>query len=197
MQSSRAELIAETAITLLAERGMRGLTHRAVDEAAGLPPGSTSNLARTRAALLELALIRLTELGEQDYNVTNIGEAAGVDVAKALGITVIDLIAQVLYEKIYGDGRRITIALYELALEATRRPELRGLYDKAHARFGQATTALMDQIGSSEPARHGRQLTAFTTGLTFYAIADAAHEPTLDELRRAIADFLRWAAPGR
>ncbi|MFC6576320.1 hypothetical protein ACFQBS_06085 [Planomonospora parontospora] len=62
MKSQRAELVAETAITLLAERGMRGLTHRAVDEAAGLPPGSTSNLARTRSALLELALARLTEL---------------------------------------------------------------------------------------------------------------------------------------
>ncbi|NUS01248.1 MAG: TetR/AcrR family transcriptional regulator, partial [Nonomuraea sp.] len=30
----RAETVADTAITLLAERGMRGLTHRAVDEAA-------------------------------------------------------------------------------------------------------------------------------------------------------------------
>lgn len=40
---------------------MRGLTHRAVDEAAGLPQGSTSNLARTRAALLEAAVRRLAE----------------------------------------------------------------------------------------------------------------------------------------
>ncbi|MFC7648743.1 TetR/AcrR family transcriptional regulator [Streptosporangium lutulentum] len=62
MKPQRAELIAETAVTLLAERGMRGLTHRAVDEAAGLPPGSTSNLARTRSALLELTLARLTEV---------------------------------------------------------------------------------------------------------------------------------------
>ncbi|MEV1172971.1 TetR/AcrR family transcriptional regulator, partial [Nonomuraea sp. NPDC049784] len=61
----RSETVADTAITLLAERGMRGLTHRAVDEAAGLPPGSTSNLARTRAALLELTLARLTELEMQ------------------------------------------------------------------------------------------------------------------------------------
>ncbi len=58
---SRAELIADTALALLAERGMRGLTHRAVDEAAGLPPGSTSNHARTRAALLKAAVRRLAE----------------------------------------------------------------------------------------------------------------------------------------
>ncbi|HLL33473.1 MAG TPA: TetR/AcrR family transcriptional regulator, partial [Streptomyces sp.] len=49
---SRADLVADTALALLAERGMRGLTHRAVDEAAGLPQGSTSNVARTRQALL-------------------------------------------------------------------------------------------------------------------------------------------------
>ncbi|MFC7719614.1 hypothetical protein [Nonomuraea recticatena] len=63
----RSETVAEAAITLLAERGMRGLTHRAVDELAGLPSGSTSNLARTRAALLELTLLRLTELEEYAF----------------------------------------------------------------------------------------------------------------------------------
>ena len=34
------------------ERGVHGLTHRAVDQAAGLPQGSTSNLFRTRQALV-------------------------------------------------------------------------------------------------------------------------------------------------
>ncbi|MER6985055.1 TetR/AcrR family transcriptional regulator, partial [Streptomyces carpinensis] len=59
--ASRPERVADAALALLAERGMRGLTHRAVDEAAGLPQGSTSNLARTRQALLDLAVRRLAE----------------------------------------------------------------------------------------------------------------------------------------
>ncbi|MGI5353970.1 TetR/AcrR family transcriptional regulator [Streptomyces sp. CA-252508] len=59
--TARADLIADAALTLLAERGMRGLTHRAVDEAAGLPQGSTSNYARTRQALLETAVRRLAD----------------------------------------------------------------------------------------------------------------------------------------
>src|SRR4051794_30664127 len=58
----RLVLIGDTAIRLLVERGMRGLTHRAVDESAGIPAGSTSYYARTRAALLELALARMTVL---------------------------------------------------------------------------------------------------------------------------------------
>ncbi|MGA5424823.1 TetR/AcrR family transcriptional regulator [Streptomyces lavendulocolor] len=59
--TARADLIADAALALLAERGMRGLTHRAVDEAAGLPQGSTSNYARTRQALLETAVRRLAD----------------------------------------------------------------------------------------------------------------------------------------
>jgi DNA-binding transcriptional regulator YbjK len=38
----RRVLITSAAIETLASGGMRGLTHRAVDQAAGIPPGSTS-----------------------------------------------------------------------------------------------------------------------------------------------------------
>jgi hypothetical protein len=47
---SRRALIADTAISTLARDGMRGLTHRAVDRAAGLPEGSASYHFRTRQA---------------------------------------------------------------------------------------------------------------------------------------------------
>lgn len=57
-----ARIVNNAAIAILAGRGMRGLTHRAVDEAAGLPSGTTSNYAPTRAALIELSLARMTEL---------------------------------------------------------------------------------------------------------------------------------------
>lgn len=40
-------------MTLIGTEGMRALTHGRVDAAASLPPGSTSNHFRTRAALLE------------------------------------------------------------------------------------------------------------------------------------------------
>jgi DNA-binding transcriptional regulator YbjK len=190
MQSPRAELVAETAITLLAERGMRGLTHRAVDEAAGLPPGSTSNLARTRAALLELTLTRLSELEEQHFAlagaaVSETDLAALADLESSVG----SMIAAVLHEQIYSDRRR-TIARYELALEATRRPELRVIYDQAGQPFRTAATALMELAGSPDPARHGRQLVAFCEGVMFDAIAGAGSEPSLTDLEAAAADML-------
>ncbi|WP_455132609.1 TetR/AcrR family transcriptional regulator, partial [Microbacterium aurum] len=50
--ASKREQVLDAAITVLGERGPRGLTHRAVDERAGLPTGSASNYFRTRDALL-------------------------------------------------------------------------------------------------------------------------------------------------
>jgi DNA-binding transcriptional regulator YbjK len=204
MQSPRAELIAEAAITLLAERGMRGLTHRAVDEAAGLPAGSTSNLARTRAALLELTLTRLTELEEQYFTLAGVpAPGAGRDdtIAEFASAVAADLVAgqaklgagmigRLMYEQIYS-GRRRTIARYELALEATRRPELRVIYDEAGRPFRESAVVLMELAGSPDPERHGRELVAFCEGLMFYAIAGAGAEPTLADLEAAAADALR------
>ncbi|MFI0355263.1 TetR/AcrR family transcriptional regulator [Actinomadura sp. 9N407] len=183
MRSPRAELVAETAITLLAERGMRGLTHRAVDDAAALPPGSASNVARTRAALLELTLERMNELEERQFQI--VGVPPGPGEGKALA----DLLAGLLHAQITQDRRR-TLARYELALEATRRPELRRMYDESGRRFLEPAVALMARAGSPDPERHGRQVVAFGEGLMFYALAGAGTDPTLNELRLAMTDFL-------
>src|SRR6266702_3933391 len=59
---SRQTDIADAAIATLARDGMRGLTHRAVDRAAGLPEGSVSYYFRTRQALLQATAERLAEL---------------------------------------------------------------------------------------------------------------------------------------
>ncbi|MEV0996438.1 TetR family transcriptional regulator C-terminal domain-containing protein [Nonomuraea sp. NPDC050202] len=177
----RSDLVADTAITLLAERGMRGLTHRAVDEAADLPPGSTSNLARTRAALLELTLSRLTELemralaGAYDSDPDEL-ERLPARMAQALHIQLMD--------------RRRTLARYELALEATRRPELRRIYDQAGRRFRDPAVAMLAALGSADPVTHARNLVAFGEGLMFDAIAGAGSVPTPAELEAALDDLL-------
>src|ERR1700742_1194044 len=57
----RRALVADAAIAVLAESGAGGLTHRAVDVAAQLPDGTTSNYFRTRVALLRAAALRMSE----------------------------------------------------------------------------------------------------------------------------------------
>ena len=61
MPDRRTELM-DAALAVVAEKGMKGLTHRAVDAAAHLPEGTTSNYYRNRAALVEAVLERMLEL---------------------------------------------------------------------------------------------------------------------------------------
>ncbi|MFF3847953.1 TetR/AcrR family transcriptional regulator [Streptomyces sp. NPDC002328] len=183
--ASRADLVADTALALLAERGMRGLTHRAVDEAARLPQGSTSNLARTRQALLELAVRRLADrearaLALHEMPDPRFGRAA-----------VVDALALATHRALTRD-RELTLARYELALEATRRPELRAHFDAAGGRFREQLAALVTALGSTAPERHVLSLVAWADGLMFSCVAGSfgARIPSLDEVRTGLRELL-------
>lgn len=182
---SRADLVADAALALLAERGMRGLTHRAVDEAAGLPQGSTSNLARTRQALLELAVRRLADREARVLALEEMPDPrAGLD-------SLVDALALAAHRALT-HHRELTLARYELALEATRRPELRAHFDATGARFRDGLGALVTAMGSTDPARHVLSLTAWADGLLFSCVAGSFHAevPGLDEVRADLREVL-------
>ncbi|MEU1469091.1 TetR family transcriptional regulator [Streptomyces sp. NPDC005761] len=211
--SSRAALIADAALALLAERGMRGLTHRAVDERAGLPQGSTSNYARTRQSLLEAAVRRLAErearvLAPGDLPVPGPGPggpvegtpgpvaaaaAPGEGSGPALGPdALIAGLAAALHRYLTGHPD-LLVCRYELALEATRRPELRAFYDATGRQFREPLEALMAAAGSPEPGRHTLSLVAWCEGLMFSCAAGSHHRsvPTEAELRTGFGELLR------
>jgi DNA-binding transcriptional regulator YbjK len=183
--ASRADLVADTALALLAERGMRGLTHRAVDEAAGLPQGSTSNVARTRQALLELAVRRHAEREARVLALEEMPDPTGGPDALA------DALALAVHRSLT-DGRDLLIARYELALEATRRPELRAFYDATGTVFQEQLAALLGAVGSPDPARHVLSLVAWSDGLMFSCAAGAfsTRVPGLEEIRRGVRELL-------
>jgi DNA-binding transcriptional regulator YbjK len=182
---SRSDLVADTALALLAERGMRGLTHRAVDEAAGLPQGSTSNLARTRQALLELAVQRLAD---REARVLALHEMPDPRAGSAL---LADALALATHRALTRN-RELTVARYELALEATRRPELRAYFDATGARFRDQLATLVTGLGSADPARHTLSLIAWADGLMFSCVAGSfgAEAPSLEELRAGLRELL-------
>ncbi|MEU0190669.1 TetR/AcrR family transcriptional regulator [Streptomyces afghaniensis] len=182
---SRSDLVADTALALLAERGMRGLTHRAVDEAAGLPQGSTSNLARTRQALLELAVRRLAD---REARVLALHEMP--DPRAGTG-SLADALALATHRALTRN-RELTLARYELALEATRRPELRAYFDATGARFRDQLAALVTGMGSTDPARHTLSLIAWADGLMFSCMAGSfgAEVPSLEEVRAGLRELL-------
>lgn len=147
----RRRRIADAVITVLAARGSRGLTHRAVDEVAGLPTGSTSYYFRSRAELLAAAVPRLAEL-----------DAAVLEDDDG---DPLQHLVRTLTDALQGAGRRRTLARYELVLEAARRPEI-------HRELATGTVRMLERMAalfpSSPPERariRARDLLAFIDGL--------------------------------
>ncbi|MFG2874404.1 TetR/AcrR family transcriptional regulator [Streptomyces sp. NPDC048337] len=105
----RAALL-DAAIEVLAREGSRGLTLRAVDAEAAVPTGTASNYFANRAQLLVQILHRTRERLTPDP----------ADLAGPLDTKV--LLGRLL-ERMRRE-RSVHIAMLELRLEATRRPEL-------------------------------------------------------------------------
>lgn len=109
----RSEL-ADAGLDILAESGGRGLTHRAIDRAAGVPIGTTSNYFPTRRDLLGA-------LGQRFYErlvpIADPLATASADHATMAGY-LRDIWARVSAQP------KLTIALLELRLEALRNREL-------------------------------------------------------------------------
>lgn len=118
-EERRAALL-DGAIDVLAEQGARGLTFRAVDTAAEVPAGTASNYFRNRDDLLTQAGGRIYERLQPDANTIarNLRGPRNRKRVEALMHELLDRITA------YRTGY---LALLELRLEATRRPELRKL----------------------------------------------------------------------
>jgi DNA-binding transcriptional regulator YbjK len=203
---SRRALIADAAIAALARDGMRGLTHRAVDRAAGLPEGSASYYFRTRQALLQATVERLAELTSADLlgTANALDPAATVPASTVAGpdstattsppgddLDALATLAAGLAESWLTTGRERLLARYELALEATRRPELRQTLVASGAAIRAVVAGHFAAAGVRDPDQSAAAFVAFIDGLLFDQIAGAgSRELTGAGLRTAIATLL-------
>ncbi|MFD3414063.1 TetR/AcrR family transcriptional regulator [Streptomyces cyaneofuscatus] len=162
----RRDLIADAAISTVASVGLRGLTHRAVDTAAGLPAGSTSYYFRTRSALISACYLRLAELTVADVDRWQ-AEYGGPDPDSAA-----EALAVLLHHWLTV-GRDRQLARFELSLEATRRPELRADLEAAGLAARSRATALLAALGAPRPAQAADLLVAWTDGLLYDRLAGA------------------------
>ncbi|WP_405062676.1 TetR family transcriptional regulator C-terminal domain-containing protein [Kribbella sp. NBC_01505] len=176
----RRDAIADAAIRLVATRGLRGLTHRAVDGEAGLPPGSTSYYLRTRSALLTACLDRL--LARDLETATPTQDQSPTELVAAM---VVGLAAE------RPDG---LIARYELSLEASRQPELRAAIDAGGRQLRERLGQLLAGLGVPDPERAAWPLAAMLDGLLYDRVAgtgstlsEADYE---DGVRRAVGAVL-------
>jgi DNA-binding transcriptional regulator YbjK len=118
VRSARMELLLRSALAVVSEQGLRGLTHRAVDREAGLPEGSCSAYLRTREALV----LALTEY-VADRMADRVRDLA-VELARGPGGD--DRAYATVTRSVLGwlDERDLLVALLELTIQASRDPAL-------------------------------------------------------------------------
>ncbi|MEU3270194.1 TetR family transcriptional regulator [Saccharomonospora sp. NPDC006951] len=121
----RRDLLADASIRVLAEKGSHGLTHRAVDAAAGVPAGTTSRYFRTREALITGIVGRLLTRLDERVAAQEIRPLERTDLEEALVSVLTSMVADLSHEP---------LALFELHLEGTRDAEVRNVLAEALAR---------------------------------------------------------------
>ncbi len=180
---TRQQLVLDAAIDVLGNRGMRNLTHRAVDDRAGLPMGSTSNLFRTREALIKGVLGRLQEREKAGWL-----SLAGEDLADREAM-VVALGAMVRH--LTGEGRLLTLARHAIFVEASHHPALQEQIAQAQRELAGWAVPFVAALGSAHPEADLRVLLSFMDGLMINQLASPA--PGFDPAA-AIATFLRGMA---
>ncbi|MGW5920962.1 TetR/AcrR family transcriptional regulator [Nocardia fluminea] len=196
MSTTRRARIVAGAIELIATRGIRALTHRALDTQLALPAGSTSYYFRTRQALIEAVADAITTRSRTDFRalgaerIAREGERTGPamdprQVAHDIATWLDQLLAQ---------RRNELIARHALIIEVLSDPEL-------HARLAgslfslERATELFADLGAAEPRQSAHDFLALLEGLVFDRFAGLrAHSAgTVDQLARPLTEFLTSA----
>ncbi|RAV02235.1 TetR/AcrR family transcriptional regulator [Mycolicibacter senuensis] len=132
----RRRELCDTAIRLLADDGVKGVSHLKVDRKAGVPDGTTSFYFRTRSALLQAVAVRVSELDLKDLSAAA-NEPSGL--------------AALVMRSATGTRLVRTKARQELALQAIRDP----LLDEALRSYRDRFLALItDAVLRLHPAGH-------------------------------------------
>lgn len=158
-RSDRRSQIAAAGIRLIAARGVRALTHRAVDAELGLPDGSTSYYARTRLDLVRLVVHRLAARTTTDVNRVEIPDRLTVAqtaslVAQALGTTLLRADEHLARIALHIEYRNDPEMLAALAGDPPVRPALI-----------RTAESLLTRLGIAEPARHAPDLVDLSDSL--------------------------------
>lgn len=167
-RGGRRTLLCDAAITVLAREGGRGLTHRAVDREAHVPEGTTKNYFPTRESLLEATAKRMAE--QHRIAVEQLHQST----PDSVSATQVSWLYPALLRRALTDPTQI-LAMFELYLEAVRRPGVRqALGHMAVANAGSAV-ALHHTVGLPTTPRQAGLLDAYFLGLAISLLALPEH----------------------
>lgn len=189
----RRGLVATSAIRIISRDGLRALTHRAVDQEAGIPQGSTSHHARTRIALLELVVDTLAERAIADAE--RAADALGTTSQGERQLSIAELagVIAALVERLV-ERRDDMKARYALILELEDAPLLRRkltTQSEVHAITREVTSSLLAGAGLPNSDERIEELISLTDSLVFTRTVIHGTTP----LESILTAYLRGVAP--
>ena len=159
----RRDQLLRATIDLIAERGMKAVTHRAVSAAAGLPSAAAGYYFATIAELIEQAL---------DYHVRQrVAQLTAVLGAATEGLTEPGPIADAVARALITSATRDGLAQYEVYLEAARNPELRASVARSMAAFEEVAAARLAALGARDPGHAAKAFVALADGFALHRLA--------------------------
>jgi DNA-binding transcriptional regulator YbjK len=187
----RRNALADAAIEVLGTDGIHKLSHRAVDERAGLPAGTAANYFPRRDDLLAAAAERVAELHLAEMAAADRAATvpAGASAAVPAGPgTLAELIGASLYDAVTRHRTRY-LAAYELALESTRQPALAEAMSRLGAGALGSTLAEHRALGLSTTPEQVQVLIALYNG-TLLTLIVAPPETVTPEVTLSLARCL-------
>ncbi|WP_327001678.1 TetR family transcriptional regulator [Dactylosporangium sp. NBC_01737] len=183
--ANRREDLLDAAIAVLGERGIHALTHRAVDAAAWLPAGSTSNHFRTRDALLDAVVERFAARERANWE----------NLAARIAPTTPWELAQTLTAAAHeatGEQRTLTLARYAILIQAGIQPALRAQLMRTGGRVNAYFFNWLRTAGSVDPGRDGPIIMNHWTGLVLHQLAtpDPAFDPS-EQIEALVTTVIR------
>jgi AcrR family transcriptional regulator len=187
--ASRRELLLDSAIELLGGRGVRAVTHRAVDAEAGLGAGSTANYFSSRDALFEAIVERFADRERANFDevALTVCPRSPAELGRALAQAVRDSTAT---------NRTLTLARYALLVESANNAGLREQMAPTGARVSAWFTNWLRLVGSLHPDHHMHVIGNYLTGLVLHqlAIPDPHFDPT-EEIVSLLEALIGAGAP--
>ncbi|MDY6997237.1 MAG: TetR family transcriptional regulator C-terminal domain-containing protein [Actinomycetota bacterium] len=186
----RRRELCDTAIRLLAEDGLKGVSHLKVDRRAGVPDGTTSFYFRTRSALIHAVAARVAELDRKDLTAATRERAENVGSQRRSPSGLAKLVISA------SSGARLTRtkARSELALQAPRDPELdeafRGYTEGFLAIIKDAVERAQASRGKTDPALVDEQahvVMMFLSGLMLSFASGVRRTYTAEDVDRVIS----------
>lgn len=163
MTSHRDRAIA-AAIELLASGGIRALTHLRVDERAGFPRGSTSNVFRTREALL-LGVCEYMVASELPEITTGFASSTPDELAESLTR---------LFRHLVGPSRKMTAARLALIVEGGHDTAVRSALAASRTGIENSILPALVALGARDPLLGVQLIATCFEGLFLHVIGQHA-----------------------